>query len=90
MPLQLEEETVSAEPHLNADEEKRLSSLFNRLDVNHDGRIDVHDLSKALQKLRIPHVPGQAQVKRFYRIPNYMFVHVISVNGTRSIVLFCV
>lgn len=80
MPLELEEETVSAEQHLNADEEKRLSSLFNRLDVNHDGRIDVHDLSKALQKLRIPHVPGQAQVKRFYCIPNYMFVHVICVK----------
>ena len=44
------------------EEERRLLVLFNQLDVNRDGRIDVNDLSKALQQLQIPHVPGHAQV----------------------------
>lgn len=40
--------------HLSAEEEERLSDLFNRLDINNDGRIDVKDLSEGLHKLNVP------------------------------------
>jgi Ca2+-binding EF-hand superfamily protein len=62
MPCDLEEDLESC---LSESEERRLSSLFNRLDVNHDGLIDVNDLSKALQKFHIPQLCGQAQVTLF-------------------------
>ncbi|CAH1786844.1 unnamed protein product [Owenia fusiformis] len=50
-------------PHidLSPEEQKRLQDLFNRLDVNKDGRIDVHDLTEALHNLKIPQVPGHAE-----------------------------
>ena len=48
---------------LSAEERKRISDLFNRLDVNKDGKIDIKDLTEALQQLRVPTVPGQAQVR---------------------------
>lgn len=48
--------------NLSPEEEQRLSGLFNRLDVNKDGRIDIHDLSEALNSMQVPQVPGQAQV----------------------------
>jgi len=48
---------------LDATEEKRLSELFAKLDVNKDGKIDIHDLSEALQQLRVPQIPGQAEVR---------------------------
>ena len=47
---------------LSPEEEKRLSELFDRLDVDKDGRIDVNDLTEALHLLEIPVIPGQAQV----------------------------
>lgn len=46
-----------------SDEEDRLGDLFKQLDVNGDGRIDVHDLSEGLKKLNIPQVPGYAEVR---------------------------
>ena len=49
--------------NISQEEEERLSELFNRLDVNKDGRIDIHDLSEALNSMQVPQVPGQAQVK---------------------------
>nr|XP_027221891.1 calcium-binding mitochondrial carrier protein SCaMC-3-like [Penaeus vannamei] len=45
-----------------SDEEDRLGDLFKQLDVNGDGRIDVHDLSEGLKKLNIPQVPGYAEL----------------------------
>ncbi|XP_047473599.1 calcium-binding mitochondrial carrier protein SCaMC-1-B-like [Penaeus chinensis] len=45
-----------------SDEENRLGNLFKQLDVNGDGRIDVHDLSEGLKKLNIPQVPGYAEL----------------------------
>ena len=44
------------------EDEERIAELFNQLDVNKDGRIDIHDLTEALAKLNIPQIPGQAQV----------------------------
>ena len=47
---------------LSKEEEERLSDLFNRLDVNKDGKIDMKDLTEAWYQLEVPTVPGQAQV----------------------------
>ena len=47
---------------LSEEEKLRLSTLFKSLDVNGDGRIDVTDLTKALKKMQVPQIPGQAQV----------------------------
>ncbi|XP_014788605.1 calcium-binding mitochondrial carrier protein SCaMC-2 [Octopus bimaculoides] len=49
---------------LSREEKEKLSALFNRLDVNKDGSIDIHDLSAALSQMEVPQVPGQAQ--RFF------------------------
>lgn len=48
---------------LSHEEKEKLSALFNRLDVNKDGSIDIHDLSAALCQMEVPQVPGQAQVE---------------------------
>ncbi|XP_074653824.1 calcium-binding mitochondrial carrier protein SCaMC-2-like isoform X3 [Tubulanus polymorphus] len=47
--------------HINPEEETRLQKLFDKLDVNKDGRIDVNDLSKAFEDMGVPTYPGQAQ-----------------------------
>ncbi|XP_071522196.1 mitochondrial adenyl nucleotide antiporter SLC25A23 isoform X3 [Panulirus ornatus] len=55
-------------PHIHhvyeapSDEEERLGSLFNQLDLDGDGRIDVNDLSEGLKKLNVPQVPGYAEM----------------------------
>ena len=51
-----------AEIPLPEAERERLSALFNKLDVNKDGKIDITDLSKAWSKLNVPHQPGRAEV----------------------------
>lgn len=50
------------EHDLTPEEGERLSHLFNQLDVDKDGLIDVNDLTEALHLLQVPVVPGQAQV----------------------------
>ena len=49
---------------LTPEDEKRLSDLFERLDINKDGRINVKDLTEALHQLQVPKamVPGHAKV----------------------------
>ncbi|GAB1602492.1 calcium-binding mitochondrial carrier protein SCaMC-2-like [Argonauta hians] len=54
----------NASHELSPEEREKLSALFNRLDVNKDGSIDIHDLSAALCQMDVPQVPGQAQ--RFF------------------------
>ena len=48
--------------NLSVEEQKRIATLFNQLDINQDGRIDINDLTAALHQLQVPQVPGQAQV----------------------------
>jgi len=43
-------------------DERRIEELFRKLDVNRDGRIDIHDLREALHRLEVPQLPGHAQV----------------------------
>jgi len=52
----------------SAADERRIEELFRKLDVNRDGRIDIHDLSEALHRLEVPQLPGHAQV--FCRFSN--------------------
>lgn len=47
---------------LTEEEERRLEDLFNRLDIDKDGRIDVNDLTEALHQLQVPQFPGQVEV----------------------------
>ena len=48
--------------NLSQEDEERYAGLFNKLDVNKDGRIDIEDLTEALQQMQVPHLPGHAQV----------------------------
>ncbi|KAK3882417.1 hypothetical protein Pcinc_013191 [Petrolisthes cinctipes] len=51
---------VSSGPQLHhayehpIEEEERLGALFNKLDRDGDGRINIHDLSEGLKKLNLP------------------------------------
>ncbi|KAI0218393.1 Calcium-binding mitochondrial carrier protein SCaMC-1-A [Lamellibrachia satsuma] len=47
---------------LSQKEERELSDLFNKLDVNRDGHIDVNDLTAAFQNLDVPRFPGHIKV----------------------------
>jgi len=47
---------------LSESDERRIEELFRKLDVNRDGRIDIHDLSEALHRLEVHQLPGHAQV----------------------------
>lgn len=60
-------QTEQLRPHhvyeLPDESEERLERLFNQLDSNSDGRIDVSDLTKGLKRLNIPFKPGDAEVR---------------------------
>ncbi|CAL4136826.1 unnamed protein product, partial [Meganyctiphanes norvegica] len=43
------------------EDETRLEALFDSLDRDGNGRIDVDDLSEGLKKLSIPQIPGQSE-----------------------------
>ncbi|KAK3087277.1 hypothetical protein FSP39_003967 [Pinctada imbricata] len=53
------------EKAMSKEEEKKLNELFNKLDVNKDGKIDMHDLTQALSDMRVPQLPGHA--KEFFK-----------------------
>ncbi|XP_003742296.1 calcium-binding mitochondrial carrier protein SCaMC-2 [Galendromus occidentalis] len=50
----------SRQHELTLETERRLEDLFEKLDVNGDGRIDVSDLTEGLQKLGVPHSSNMA------------------------------
>ncbi|XP_076455316.1 calcium-binding mitochondrial carrier protein SCaMC-2-like isoform X2 [Babylonia areolata] len=47
--------------HLTEEEAKTYHELFQRLDVNKDGKICIQDLTQAMELRRIPHIPDHAQ-----------------------------
>lgn len=57
--MSAEEATV-----ISQEEEEKLKELFNKLDINKDGRIDINDLTQALSTLQVPQTPGHA--KKFF------------------------
>lgn len=53
---------VAENPHeLCPETQRRLKNLFQKLDVDGDGRIDVKDLTAGLQKLGLPHSTDNAK-----------------------------
>lgn len=50
---------------ISEEKEKRLRELYERLDMNKDGTIDIRDLTNALRQ-KAPHIPcGVAPVSSF-------------------------
>ena len=58
------ENTDISSPKISAEEEERFQSLFKKLDVNKDGRIEVHELTEGLKTMKVPesHAKGHAKV----------------------------
>lgn len=48
--------------HYSSRDKERIRKLFQQLDVNQDGRIDVDEMNRGLNKLGI-NSPGEAEVK---------------------------
>jgi len=42
-------------------DEDRIAKLFNELDANQDGKIDINELSDGLKRLGVKHIPGSAE-----------------------------
>lgn len=54
--------------NISKEDEERLSELFNSIDRNKDGRIDIDDLCALLKSKNVPNASDQAQVwPRFLR-----------------------
>jgi Ca2+-binding EF-hand superfamily protein len=58
---------------LAAEDEERLEKLFNKLDVDGNGRIDIHDLSASLKEFGLN--PEHAKVRMVIQI------HLLTVFG---------
>jgi len=58
----LASEQTSSSHSSSAADEQRIEELFRKLDVNRDGRIDIHDLSEALHRLEVHQLPRHAEV----------------------------
>ena len=53
-------------PEITPEKEKYYREIFEKLDFDSDGRIDVDDLKNAFNANDYPHVPGQAEVICLY------------------------
>lgn len=69
-------------PESNALKEKersRIEELFKKLDVDHDGRIGIKDLTNALASFDLPSSAGQAEVngyKYFFKLCIHMRISI--------------
>ena len=43
-------------------EEAKLRELYEKIDKNRDGKIDIKDLNTALSEMKVAQLPGHAQV----------------------------
>lgn len=47
---------------LSAEDEKRFAQLFEQLDHNRDGKLDLKELKEGIKRLGLPSTSGTAQV----------------------------
>ena len=59
--MSAEEEDLNKLPELTPMEEVKLRELYNKIDKNRDGKIDIKDLSTALSEMEVAQLPGHAQ-----------------------------
>ena len=62
------EEDVQETADVSAEEEATLHELFETLDMNKDGKLDMNDLTKAMTNMQVPQVPGHAKVQKIFQI----------------------
>ncbi|XP_076436632.1 calcium-binding mitochondrial carrier protein SCaMC-2-like [Babylonia areolata] len=48
-------------PQMSEEELKNLRDLFQQLDLNKDGTVDLNDLTKAMESMHVPRFPGHAE-----------------------------
>jgi Ca2+-binding EF-hand superfamily protein len=53
---------MSKGPNISKEDQQRFAELFNTIDRNKDGRIDISDLSALLKSKNVPNASDQAQV----------------------------
>ena len=61
----LDEKTLSVE------DKKRFEQLFNKLDLNNDGTVDIRELTAALQNVAASDASGKAQVRRAVQLMEF-------------------
>lgn len=47
---------------VSKEDEERFAQLFEQLDRNRDGKLDVHELREGIERLGLPSTSGTAQV----------------------------
>lgn len=65
-----QEKTAPKQPSaMSVDEKKRFKELFDKLDVNKDGKVEIGELAEGLRKLKgvsSKETQGQAEVRGLY------------------------
>ena len=55
-------------PPLSKEDKERFQELFRKLDVNKDGRIEIHELTQGLKTMKVPEDDAQGHAEVFFRI----------------------
>lgn len=67
------------------EDEERLSKLFNRLDLDGNGKIDIYDLSVALKELGVSHGDAEVNLKCFRECPTHSSLILFSLFQNRIV-----
>ena len=61
------------------EDEERFSSLFEQLDKNKDGKIDLQELREGIERLGLPSSSGTAQVRAFIMVLWFVWVSCLEI-----------